>query len=653
MAAPYEFRTVCPRDCYDTCTLLVGFDSDGQIKSIRGDPEHPVTRGITCPRAAKDMVRLVTNRVKHPYIREKAKGELHQVSWPKALEYLSSRLRNTIQEYGKESVLLLDYFGNTGLLTLHFPRRLWNALGATRTDHALCAKSGRDAISLHYGSDYGIQPDDLIHMKMIVFWGFNAVVSASHLWALASDARDRNAAEIIVIDPRRTKTAERADKWIRINPGTDTPVALAIANYLIETGKANQEFIKAHTTGYERYAQEISRWSLDKASAISGLDGQVIRALADLYAGCSPSATMIGVGMQKNLQGAESTRAVALLPSLVGNHRGFFYSNESGFSIDNLYLSGKSQSKNDWNTVSQVNLASLIERGKFKFIFIYNMNPALTIPNQTIFRKGLLRDDVFVVVHETHWTETTDYANLILPAPTYLEKDDVTIAWAHRYTMASRNIVSPLHESRDEIWLMRQIAECLELDDDWLFENPWDALRIAMKGSLKSASFEDLMSGKCVELAYRSLDHYPTPSGKIELYSSSAKEIGVAPTPQYYSIPMQSKEFILLNSAISRYSHTQFQEVYGPIPAVVRMNILDAEERDIALGNTVMISNERGELKMRAQPSDSVPRGVLWVPRQGSDLDGRPTNSITLSTPQRLGGGSTFNSTIVQITKSG
>jgi anaerobic selenocysteine-containing dehydrogenase len=598
------------------------------------------------------MVRLVTNRVKHPYLRDTAQDELHQISWEEALELLTARLENTIEEHGKESVLLLDYFGNTGLLTLHFPQRLWNVLGATRTDHALCAKSGRDAISLHYGSDYGVQPDDLLHMHMIIFWGFNAVVSALHIWDMALEARDRNGTSIVAIDPRRTRTAKEADRWIPLRPSTDAPLALSLANYLIQTDKIDHEFIKTYTAGYERFAEEVSHWSLTRASSICGPDERVIRELGDLYADRKPGATMIGVGMQKHLQGAESTRAVALLPALVGIHRGFFYSNESGFKIDTGYLSGRHQLANDWKTVSQVDLAPLIQRGEFKFIFVYNMNPALTIPNQIPLREGLSRDDVFVVVHDTHWTETTDFADLVLPACTYLEKDDITIAWAHRYTMASRNVVPPLGESRDEIWLMRQIAERLKLDDDLLFENPWSAVKIAMKESLRGASFDDLMGGNCVELEYLPLNYYPTPSGRLEFYSTQTDNLGLSPTPQYSSLSIDSKEFILLNSAMTRYSHTQFQEVFGPIPATVRINPRDAKERNILSGDTVILSNERGQIRMQTQLAESIPPGVLWVPRQGADLDGRPTNSITLSIPQVLGGGSTFNSTVVRIEES-
>ncbi|MFX1535989.1 MAG: molybdopterin-dependent oxidoreductase [Promethearchaeota archaeon] len=645
--------TVCPRDCYDTCFLRVKVDENGKIVSIKGDPINPVTQGFVCPRGAKDKDRLLQNRVFYPYTRIKNHSvwRFRQSNWDEALTIVSDKLRQTLDDYGAKSVLHLEYAGNTGLLTWYFPQRVWNAIGATMTDGALCSNSGHAALSLHYGLSYGIQPVDLLEKKFIVYWGFNAAVSSMHMWNLSLKARREQESLIAVVDPRRSKSAEKADIWLNPRPGSDMTLAYGIARYLIDYNYVDLDFIEQWTQGYELFKKEILKWTPNRVERVTGIKWNLIKKIGEMYGDLTPSATMIGIGFQKSVQGAESVRAVSLIPALLGLHRSFFYSNSNGFFVDFGYLTGESLTKKRPNVVSQVALSKLVKQGEFKFIFIYNMNPALTLPDQRALRAGLSREDVYVVVHDTHWSGTTDYADVVLPAPTYLEKEDLVIPWGHHYLRLSKKIVNPIGDSRDEIWLMQKLARALNLNEEWIYEDPWEVVKKTLENTLKTGSFADLMKGKDLALKFKPLNTYQTPTGKIEFYSTKAEELGLNPLPTQHSTEVKDKEFVLLNSALRKYTHTQFQEVYGPIPPIVHINPKDAETHQIKDNSVITLYNKLGSITMKAVLTNSVPKGVLWSPRQLVGINGEPQNSLVPSSTQKIGKGPIFNSIIVKLSK--
>ena len=644
-----QVSTVCARDCYDTCSLIVTLGESEQILSIKGDPTNPITQGFTCPRGAKDHKRLYKNRVENPSLR---KGEhFEKADWEEGLDVVSQKLGETIEKYGSESVLHLDYAGNMGLLTTVFPKRLWNNIGATQTDWALCSKSGHKALALHYGDSYGIKPVEIPSMNLVVFWGFNAAVSSPHMWALAKKARKENGAQIIVIDPRESKTAKSADLWIQPMPGSDVALAYGLINYLIRKNYINPKFIKEWTIGFEQLKVEADKWTPDRTEKITGVAGRYIEQLGDAYGSLKPSATMIGIGLQKCDQGADQVRAVSFIPALLGLHRGFFYGNESSFSVNESLISGQTLTEKTPKIVNQVALADLVKGGEFKFIYINCMNPAMTLPNQHAFREGISRQDVFVVVHETHWTKTTQYADVVLPAPTYLEKEDLIIPYGHNYVRYSRRAVNPVTNSRSEVRVMRKIAERLGLTEDWLHEDAWNSVELALENALEGGTFQSLRSGEMLKLKTKSKNNYSTPSGKIEFYSSIAAENGLNPMPIQTPLCIAKGNFIMLNSATPKYTSTQFQEIYGAIPAVVVMNSQDAERQGIKEGDIVIIANERGQVQVKATISDTIPERVVWCPRQSEGLTGKPMNGLMSSTPQEIGSGPRFNSTIVTVTR--
>ncbi|MEM2343613.1 MAG: molybdopterin-dependent oxidoreductase [Sulfolobales archaeon] len=644
-------KSVCTRDCYDTCFTQVVVD-DGVVRAVHPDPDNPMTDGFLCPRGVADGVRLYRNRVLYPYVNVggKPSSNFRRVGWDDALDIVAERLKHVLEVYGPEKVLHIEYAGNMDLMTWYLPLRFWNAIKAVRTDYSICSKSGHEGIGLHYGLSYGVLPEDIVDMRLVVLWGFNAAVSAPHLWRQVLRAR-QNGCTVVVVDPRMSETARQSDMWIQPIPGTDVWLGYGIARVLIEEGLIDKEFIEKYTYGYDIFSEEVMRYDLREVSQVTGVSKELIVRFARTYGTVKPNVIMIGLGVQKSVNGAEIARIASLLPALIGQHRGFYYSNSRGFYVDVSYLTGEAGVSTGVRTVSQVELGRHILNGEFKFIYIYNMNPLLTLPGQEYLRKGLLKNDVFVVIHTTHWNESCMYSDVVLPAPTYLEKDSIVIPYTHNYVRLSRKAVEPLGESMDELWVVRQLAMRLGLEDPMMSEDVWSALRKALEHAIEG-SFEELLSGKTLRLRYRPRYEYQTPTGRIEFYSTTACKKGLNPLPKP-TTTSNTYEFTLINTASPLYTHTQFWEVYGQPKPVIHINPEDADELSITEGQPVEVCSEEGCLHFLAKIDKSLPRKTLWVQRQIKDLNNRPLNSIIPMKTQPIGGGPTFNSTKVNIRKIG
>ncbi|MEB3825132.1 MAG: molybdopterin-dependent oxidoreductase [Desulfurococcales archaeon] len=597
----------------------------------------------SCPRSVGDFKRARSDQRVDGAYRARVKGSrsFERIPLDEAVGLLVDRLKHVVSRYGARSVLFVDYAGNRGLLTRVLPARFWRLLGASLVMHNLCDYSGLKALRLHYGSSYGRLPRDVLESRLIVYWGVNTAVSSIHSFQLALRARREAGAVIVNVDPRVSETARASDLHLRPKPGSDGYLALGVANYIIENGLYDREFVAKYTRGFSEFAAYASRFTLDVVSSVTGVDSRLIEEFASMYASLKPSIIHIGYGLQRRYGGGEIVRAIALLPALVGVHRGFYYSNTDGLPVDVDRLSGPTPRI----VIPQSMLGEYISAGRAKLVFIHLTNPAATYPDAGKVRQGLLRDDVFVVVHETHWSDTALYADLVIPAPTYLEKEDFVYGYWHNYIIHNEKIVKPGFETITELELVRRISAGIGIDDSLLDSDPWDIV-----SSLIGEKLAGELKGKgYAALPYRSYSEYQTPSGMIEFYSTRAVEEGFNPLPQPgQALPDTGYSLILLSGAHPLYTHSQFEDVYGPIPPVVMISPEDAEERGISSGDVVRVYNERGSILMKARVSGSLPRGVVFVYRSASTLDGGRVN--VLSDPGLDSfGGSVINSTRVEV----
>ncbi|MFO7798100.1 MAG: molybdopterin-dependent oxidoreductase [Promethearchaeati archaeon] len=645
-----EKKIVCARDCYDACSMIIETDKKGNLISIRGDSDHPITRGVLCPRGVKDIEHVYKNRILYPHKFDNSMRDYERFSWEEALNKISVKLIECLEKYDSDSILHIDFAGNGGILTWDYPLRFWNFIGAAQTDYSICTKSGHKAISLHYGKSYGIQPENLLNQKLIVFWGFNASESAPHLWNLCLKARKKNNTLLVTIDPRKSETAKQSDLWINPFPGTDTYLALGISKYLIDNEYINKEFIKKWTFGFDKYKLLVDSIEYNEVEEICHINKKTLRDVSGLYAKFRPNASLIGIGLSKSRYGANSVRTISLIPALLGIHRGFFFSNDQAYFINKDYLRLEDLNK-DRKIISQVNIAEDLEKNNIKFIYIFNSNPSASLPNQKKFRAFLKRKDVFVVVHDSHWSSICNFADIVLPAPTFFEKEDIIIPWSHSYIRYNPKIINPLGESKSEMWVFKKISEKLDIKKGGLWEDPLQVGKKFLEYSLEKGSFEDLINDNLLKLKTRKINKYYTPSKKIEFYSTVAKKMGIAPLPNTDHPTVDSDEFILLTSSLKNYTHSQFQEIYGEIPPILKLNIEDAQELGIEDDMKVEIYNSFGSIKLKSQMPDQMKKGVLWAPKLVIGLDGNPVNILTSNIPQKIGGGSSFNSTKVRIRK--
>jgi anaerobic selenocysteine-containing dehydrogenase len=482
-------KTVCHRDCPDTCFVDVIVE-DGRIISARGSEESPITQGFLCPRGVGDPKRVYSKeRILYPHVRNGS--EFRKASWSETIGLAAKRLSNILENYGNRSVLMYDYPGNQGCLSWQYSQRLWRALDVTITDGALCSASGHAGIGLHYGLTYGLGFEEVLNCGAVVFWGNNARVSSPHLWAFALRARKEKGAILVSVDPRRSETSESCDFWVNPRPGSDVALFYGMTRYLIEHEKLALKFVERWTTGYEKLAKEMEKWTPKRVEETTALTWEEIEELCEILVEKTPVAFEIGLGLNKSSQGAEAARAVSLLPALLGQHRGFHYGDPKGRFVDWDYLNGSKMCGKNPRVVEQVSLGSRLGSGEFKFVFIKGSNPALTLPNQNAVRAGFSREDVFVVVHETHWTETAKLADVVLPAATYLEKTDLNFSDHHPYVRLSLKAIEPLGECKHEIWVMQQLAEKLGCAEPWVFEDPWQALEKSTVNAFENGRFGD------------------------------------------------------------------------------------------------------------------------------------------------------------------
>ncbi len=639
-------QTICARDCYDSCPLSFEIDDDGRVIRSVADSGHSFVASGGCARSAADVKRLYTGRIETPMLR--TLSGYSPISWDEAIEILANKISELSVIEQVKKIAFVNYAGNQGLLSLVYPERFWRKIGATLTDRAVCTKTGHLAIKAHYGNSFGLDAYSLSEYKVLIYWGMNLAVTAPHQWKKAVEWRKHSGGKIVVIDVVKTETSKRADLFIQIRPQTDVALVFALMQNLIKHQQHDIDFIARNTSGFDALSASVFEFSIEKLAEMCGVNILIINMLSDLYAQNKPSATFIGVGVQKHTNGFDQVRAVSFIPTILGQHRGYFYSNGQSTLVDEAYLSGEAI-YGQAHTTSQVHLASDLLAGKFRLLFVSTMNPAVTLPNSTSFISGMNRPDVFVCVHDTHHTETSKHADLILPALTYLEKTDLILPWGHHRVRLSKPVCEPVTQGKSEIELMHLLAKKMGLSDDFLFENPIEALKKYLKPAIDNVD-EFIDSQIFTDLRKKNQTSYPTKSGKIEFLSENANTYGFLPLPVPKCSSVPEGFFQLISGASPKYTNSQFEESNGKRYSEVFINETDAGLLKIQNSDTVILKNQLGELHLTAQISDKTPQGVLFTYRLANGLLGGTINNLISDVPQFPdGGGPLFNSCFVEL----
>jgi molybdopterin guanine dinucleotide-containing S/N-oxide reductase-like protein len=713
-------HTVCSHDCPDSCGVLVTVNEQGRAVKVAGDPAHPVTQGFLCGKVAKYLDRVYApERILHPLKRKPgvAKGPLkrgaeHQaferVSWDEALDAIAARLKNISAEFGPESILPYSYAGTIGVLGFgSMDRRFFHRLGACQLDRTICSEAGGVAWNLVYGKKLGTPTEDYRLAKLVLAWGANIHGNNVHLWPFVEQAR-RNGGRLIVIDPYRTRTAALADWHIAIRPGTDGALALGMMHVILNEGLEDRAYIRAMTHGFDQLAERAREYTPERVVAWTGMTAAEVEQLAREYATTRPAALRLNYGVQRSENGGTAVRAICMLPALTGAWKvrggGAQLSTSGGFKWDKEALERPdlalaSPIKRLARVVNMSVLGeALAEQGSeirdqrsenptVKALFVYNSNPAAVAPNHNAVRRGMERTDLFTVVHDLFFTDTTDYADYILPATTFLEHTDVQGAYGHYYVQLSQQAIEPPGEARNNVWLFSQLAQRMGFEEECFSDTDMDLIRQALgigadgrasRPDMEHITLDDLKTRGHIPLAFhRDPDGQPfqpyvegplpTPSGKIEFYSEVLAAQGLDPLPGFVP-PTESRwgeavrryplEF--LSRKADNYMNSTFAHLDGHRKMEARksrrleIHPKDAEARGIADGDAIRIWNDRGALTLTAMMNASLPAGVVtgqldWAKLSGS---GGNVNALTSERLTDIGRGATFYSTLVEVEKT-
>ncbi len=688
-------HAACPHDCPDACGTLITVE-DGRATKIQGDPRHPVTQGFLCAKVAKYLDRVYSpDRVLYPMRRKAAKGTrggdaFTRISWDEAFDEITTRFRQISAEFGPEAILPYSYGGNIALLNgASMDMRFFHRLGASQLHRSICSQAGGDAIISVYGRKIGTEPEQFRHSKYIIAWGANIHGNNVHLWPFIEEARHQGA-KLIVIDPYRTRTARLADWHITINPGTDVALALGLMHVIVRDGLHDKDYLAKYAEGFDELEKRLPEYTPGQVAQWTGLPAADIERLAREYATMRPAVIRVNYGIQRSQNGGSAMRAVCMLPVITGSWKevggGLQLSTSGGFGLNRPGLERhdlmqKSALGRAARTINMVQLGKALTEVNdppVKALFVYNCNPAAVCPDQNLVIRGLKRDDLFTVVHEQFLTDTTDYADIVLPATTFFEHKDLVAAYGHYYLQVSDQAIEPLGACKSNVDLFRELGRRMGFEED-LFGVPVDNLIDEALASdapqLRGLTRERLERDPQVRLNVHGDESpapylpfargFPTASGKALLYNPEMITHGMDPVvafvPPVESRHQQgSRRFPL--ELLARKADNFLNSTFVNLPSLqkmerqheLEMNRDDAAGRGIADGDRVRVFNQRGEIFLRARVDGAVRAGVVGARLGWAKLsaDGMNINVLTSDTLTDLGGGATFYSTLVEVERS-
>src|SRR5829696_10265252 len=461
-------RTACPLDCPDACTLDVTV-AQGRIQKIDGGDDNPVTRNFICAKVRRFAERVYgDDRVLYPAVRRDAKGQgtFVRVTWDEALDLIAARMSEIKAAHGGEAILPFYYGGSNGPLTQSTnDAELWRRFGTSRLATTVCAAPTGAANMALYGKMPSITYQDYPHAKLIVLWGVNPSASGIHLVPYVKEAQAAGAT-IVVIDPRTTSLAKKADLHLAVRPGTDLPVALALHRVMFEEGHADHAFLDAHTHGGDRLREAARPWTIERAAGEAGIDPAALRRLADLYVASSPALVRCGWGLERNRNGGSAAAAVLALPAVGGKFGvrggGYSMSNSLAFGLKAAAWIDAPEPPTRLVNMNQLGRALLeYSTPPIKMLFVYNCNPLATAPDENRVLQGLQREDLFTVAFEQVYTDTARYADVVLPATTFLEHYDIAKSYGPISLQLVRPVIEPVGEARTNADVFSELAERL------------------------------------------------------------------------------------------------------------------------------------------------------------------------------------------------
>jgi anaerobic selenocysteine-containing dehydrogenase len=681
MATDLTVLGACPLDCPDTCGWTVTV-RDGAPIGLRGDPNHPFTRGALCTKVNRYLEHTAApDRLLYPMRRigPKGAGVFERISWDQALDEISVRLRDIVDEHGGEAIWPYWGTGTLGYLqgvTGSPGRRLFNVLGASQHEMTICSTAGSAGLTYSVGTPAGMDPEDLARAKLILLWGTNPLTSGHHIWRFVQAAR-ANGAHLVAIDPLRTRTAAQADEHLAPVPGTDAALALGLLHVIVGLGAEDGEFLAAHTLGWPEFRERIEQYPPEKVAEITGLPVDRIVALGERIASTRPTAIRATMGMQRHAGGGTALRTLGCIPGVTGDwHRpggGLSYSTSRHFKLDRAALYRDDLRQAPVRSLYMTRLAdtlSTVDDPPVKALFVVAANPGASTPDQNAVRRALSREDLFTVVIEQFPTDTVDYADIVLPSTMQTEQADLHHGYGHLYLAWNEPAVAPPGECLSNTEVFRRLAGRMGLTEPSLYDSDEQLAETALGSGdpwLAGITLARLRADGHVRLNVPSpflpfAQGFPTPSGKLEFSSERAAADGLDPLAGYLPAAEVSDDELaarypltLISVASHHFLNSQFsnnaelRRRAGP-PKVV-LHPSDAGARAFVGGERVRVANDRGGFVAEVAVDDWVRPGVAattkghWAKLTG----GFNVNATTAERDTDMGGGAVFHDNRVEV----
>lgn len=691
----------CPHDCPDTCSMIYQVE-DGKLTGVKGNPDHPMTRGGLCVKL-KDYEKrhYHPDRLLYPMRRSGPKGskQFTRISWDEALDEIVSRWQAIIAEHGPQAIVPYSYLGNQGLVHgLNGGDAFFNRLGATVTERTFCGEGSSTAWLLTVGPTAGVDPESFIHANYIIIWACNSVSTNLHHWHIVKEAQKKGA-KLVIIDAYASKTAKEADWHIAPKPGTDGALAMAMIHTIIEEGLVDQDYVDNYTVGFDELKDRAKTRNPEWAEAITGIPADTIRTLAREYATTQPAAIRLGVALERHKGGGQAIRAVSCLPALtgawqyVGGGALQFPVWEHPYKFD--VICRPDLIPEGTRVINALQLGRVLTNeppagSPIKSLMCWNANPVTQAPETDKIVQGLLNEDLFMISAEHFISDTAMYADILLPAAMGAEQEDIILSWGHLYLTYNAKCVNVPGEAIPNNEIFRRLAarlgfqeenfqwsdgECLEQYVDW--NAP--ACEGTNLAYLREHGFARLKVGTKDDRAPHKQGNFPTPSGKCQLKSEGAINFVPGPFRQMYgdfqpgelldplpdyvpprestaTNPKLAQKYPL--SIISPKSHgflnscyaNMEQKIKGQGEQFVLINAVDAEERGIKDGDKVRVFNDRGAFEGDARITADVNAGLV-VATLGywRQLNTGTVNSISSSEFAGMGNAPSFSDNLVQV----
>ncbi len=657
--------TACPLDCPDTCSLEV-IVTDGRITRIDAAPvtelTNPLTDGWICKKVKHHARRVYSaERIMTPLIRVGAKGsgEFRAASWDEAVNVIAAQIRDAIASDGPDSILPYLYNSSAGKLENKFlTPHLFERLGCPEIEHTICAGTMTAAWKQVFGDMLSADPLDVVHSRLVVVWGANPGISGTHFMQQLTEVR-KSGAQLVVIDPRRTTTAARADLHLALRPGTDVVLAYALARWLAHNNGVDIEFVQRHATGVDEFLAAADEWTVERASEVCGVNGDDIVRLGELICALRPAMLRVGWGMERNRNGGSAHIAAHAVWVLAGQF-GVLGSGVIGSTSSALqakmqapWPNGVERPPRRKMNMNRVGRVLRNETGAWhvpaKVLIVQGANPAVTAVDQCGMLEGLGRDEIFAVVHDQVMTDTALFADVVLPATTHFEVDDLVGSYGSFTVQRNVAVIAPIGESKSNNEFASSLARALDFPTDE-FDASAARITVLIDQGLKHQVTESSAVLREPDSTVQFRDTWPSHrTRRAQLFTSESE----LPLPKFIVRATSEYPLVLLSSATAHTVNSMFGDT-DPPAAILKLNPQDADARGVATGDMVCVYNARSSINIEVALDATIRSGVCCLPKglwRRSISGGLTANSFVADDLSDLAGGACFNDATVEVKK--